>query len=122
MQKSIKFILPAILILAIIWLLVSPPRFWLNLTKRVDLSDPAKAGATLVEKYDCRSCHVIGGEGRSFGPNLEGTTRRNDPETLRLWLIKPSAVKPNTSMPNLKLSDQEATAIMAYLNALDQGQ
>ena len=45
MQKSIKFILPAILILAIIWLLVSPPRFWLNLTKRVDLSDPAKAGA-----------------------------------------------------------------------------
>jgi cytochrome c2 len=122
MKKAIKFIFPAILILAIIWLLVSPPRFWLNLTKRVDMNDPINAGATLVEKYDCRACHVIGGEGRSFGPNLEGVTRRTDPETLRLWLVKPNAVKSNTSMPNLQLSDQEVAAIMAYLADLDQGQ
>lgn len=122
MKRAIQFILPAFIILLIIWLLFFPPRFWLNLTKRVDLSDPVATGAQLVEKYNCRSCHPIAGEGRSFGPDLTGVTRRLEPETLRLWLVKPGSLKANTTMPNLNLSDQEVTAIIAYLSALDQNQ
>lgn len=102
------------------WLVFNPPRFWLNLTKNVEPT--AAVGAQLVEQYDCRSCHQLGGEGALKGPNLTGITRRvNDPAqvTLRLWLQNPKAVKGNTAMPNFHLSDSEVEAMLLYLAKLD---
>ena len=49
-----------------------PPRWWLNATKPVDLSDPETTGAALVAEYDCRRCHLIDSQGKSKGPNLAG--------------------------------------------------
>jgi hypothetical protein len=77
----------------ILWLLVAPPRWWLNLTKPVDLSDPAKAGSIVVEKYGCRNCHRIEERGATFAPGLTGVTGRLDAVSIRLWLRDPRAIK-----------------------------
>ncbi|GAP64095.1 nitric oxide reductase subunit C [Ardenticatena maritima] len=107
-----------VVLILVVWFWVSPPRFWLNMTKRVAPSP--EVGAQLVEKYGCRGCHTIGGQGAILAPNLDQVVRRNKEEdpafvTLRLWLRDPTAVKPNTAMPNFKLSDTEIEAILQYL-------
>lgn len=109
-----------VLVVLIAWMVIAPPRFVRNLTKRVDLSDPVAAGQQVVEKYGCRSCHTIGGEGALIAPDLAGVTQRHDPFVLRLWLRDPREVKARTAMPNFKLSDSEIEAIVAYLEFLDQ--
>lgn len=119
MKKVLIWGIPAIAILVVAWFLLAPPRFWLNLTRPVDMSDPVAAGQALVVKYDCRSCHQIQGEGRPFGPNLDGATRRLDSVSLRMWLRDPKGIKPDTSMPGFHLSDNEVEAIIAYLQAVD---
>lgn len=103
-----------------VWLWLFPPRWWLNYTKPVDLSDPVGAGNSIVVKYTCRQCHLIGGEGKAKGPSLDGVTDRLDTVSLRLWLRDPRSIKWNTPMPNLQLSDPEIEAISSYLKALDQ--
>lgn len=110
----------AALMIVFVWLLVLPPRWWLNYTKPVDLSDPVSAGAAIVEKYDCRQCHLIDKRGTSKGPSLSGVTTRLDSVSLRLWLMNPRAVRWGTTMPNFHLSDGEIDAIAAYLTALDR--
>ncbi|RME77956.1 MAG: cytochrome c [Chloroflexi bacterium] len=116
-----KIAIPALIIaIIVIWFVVSPPRFWLNLTKRVEPT--AAVGEQLVRKYDCRQCHRIGGEGALKAPDLTGVTlRAGDPAlvSLRLWLQNPRAVRSNTAMPNFHLSDTEIDAILLYLTQLD---
>ena len=102
------------------WLWFFPPRWWLNYTKQVDLTDPVGMGTALVEAYECRKCHRIGGAGMlPKGPNLAGVTRRLDAVSLRLWLQDSRAIRWRTPMPNFQLSDSEIEAIVAYLTALD---
>lgn len=102
----------------ILWFTLSPPRFWLNLTKSVDLGDPAAAGEQVVNQYDCRSCHRIAGQGALKGPALDDAAVRLDDVSLRLWLRNPRAIKGSTAMPNFYLSDSEIEAIVAYLEKL----
>lgn len=108
-------ILPVILVL---YLLLAPPRWWLNATKQVDLTDPAATGQQLVSHYDCRRCHRINGEGALKAPSLDDATARLDDVSIRLWLRDPRAIKGNTAMPNFRLSDSEIEAIVAYLKTL----
>jgi nitric oxide reductase subunit C len=109
----------AVLAAVVVWIWLFPPRWWLNTIKPVDLSDPVRAGTTVVAKYECRNCHLIGDAGKSKGPTLTGVTERLDRVSLRLWLRDPRAIKWGTSMPNFDLSDGEIEAIIAYLTALD---
>lgn len=117
-----RFIPLAILIVVIIivWFVLAPPRFWLNMTKSVEPG--VQVGEQLVAQYGCRGCHRIGGEGALKAPDLTGITQRvGDPAlvTLRLWLQNPKKVKPNTAMPNFRLSDSQIEAILLYLTELD---
>jgi len=41
-----------------------------------------------------------------------------NPENLRLWLINPPKEKPGSIMPNLGLSSDEITALVAFLQTL----
>ncbi len=102
------------------WLFLAPPRWWLNLTKSVDLADPVRAGEAVVMRYDCRGCHRVGGMGALKGPDLAGVTGRLDRVSLRLWLLDPRAIDGNTPMPDFRLSDSEIDAIVAYLADLDR--
>ncbi len=115
MRRSIVIAI-VLIILVLAWLWIAPPRFWLNLTKRVEVSP--EVGAQLVVQYNCRRCHRIQGEGALKGPELDGILQRTDPMVVRLWLHNPRAIKGNTPMPNFHLSDTEIEAIMAYLETL----
>ncbi len=120
MKRNRIFFIALAIALVVLWLLVAPPRWWLNLIKPVDLTDPVKAGAQVVEKYACRDCHRIDGRGSLKAPDLAGVTERLDTVSLWLWLGNPKAVKGNTAMPSFHMSDGEIEATIAYLQSLDR--
>lgn len=59
----------ALALLLLLYLLLFPPRWYLNLTKRVEVS--AETGAALAEKYKCRQCHILGEQGALYAPDLD---------------------------------------------------
>jgi cytochrome c oxidase subunit 2 len=92
--------------------------------------DPA-LGAQLIQQKGCIGCHTIPGipgANGTIGPNLGGVASRtriaggavpnNGPNDLKAWIMNPPGLKPGTIMPNLNLTDQEATNIVAYLETL----
>ena len=92
--------------------------------------DPA-LGAQQIQQKGCGACHTIPGipgANGTIGPNLGGVASRtriaggavpnNGPQDLKAWIMNPPALKPGTIMPNLGLTDEEATNIVAYLEAL----
>ncbi len=89
----------------------------------------AQRGRAVIAEYRCGSCHEIPGiqnaHGR-FGPPLDFFARTtyiagvtpNNPENLVQWVQSPTSVKPNTTMPVLGLSEQQARDVAAYLETL----
>lgn len=115
-----NYLVPGVLVLVILvlWLLLNPPHFWLNLTAEVEPT--VLVGAQLVEQNNCRGCHRMGGRGALTAPGLDEVVRRQqeqDPALviLRLWLRDPKSIKPNTAMPAFRLSDSQIEAILLYL-------
>lgn len=91
--------------------------------------DPER-GRQAILRHGCVSCHVIpgiAGPPSSVGPPLDQIARRayiggvlpNQPTELVRWLLDPPQADPRTAMPNMGLSDAEATDIAAYLSTLD---
>ena len=108
--------------LIMLWFLLAPPRFWTNIIKHVDLSDPVATGAQMVEDYDCRGCHIIGAYGGYVGPDLRGVTTRLDEAQLDAWLRDPAAIGGPSAMPDFDLSNSQIKAIIAYLEDQDAEQ
>lgn len=79
--------------------------------------EPAAIGRALFAAKGCVGCHthndVNPGSGIAVGPEL--SSRTYDPDFLRSWLKDPAAVRPGTEMPNLRLSEQEIEALIAFL-------
>jgi cytochrome c1 len=92
---------------------------------------PAAEGAQIIATKPCGGCHTIpgipGATGQ-VGPNLAGVASRtkiaggavtiNSPDDLKKWILNPAALKPGTAMPNVGLTDDEATKIVAFLETL----
>ena len=94
---------------------------------------PAALGRALFQAKGCTTCHRHNGVkvarveayagadldlGTVMGaPDL--THYRPDPAFVRRWLRDPSAVRPETAMPNLRLSDDEIEALLAFLETND---
>jgi cytochrome c oxidase subunit II len=86
-------------------------------------------GKQLVTQGACAGCHMIRGTpmaGRT-GPDLTHFGRRrtlaagildNNAENLRRWLRNPPEMKPGSKMPNLNLTEQQITYMVAYLQSL----
>jgi cytochrome c oxidase subunit II len=79
----------------------------------------AQQGEALFLNKGCVTCHRHDGLQRPFtsfeqGPEL--TSYSATPDFLRQWLADPATVRPNTEMPNLKLSASEIEALIAFLN------
>jgi len=92
-----------------------------------DSSDPAviEEGEFLfVEEYACDGCHgrSPGDDGGIVGPELSNAVARIQPEWLYYWLKNPQAMRPDTPMPNFKMSDSQIKAILAYMLSLDGGE
>ncbi len=87
-------------------------------------------GEDLVNSLGCLGCHRIENEPtdevtslqslrRDHGPNLVGVGAKTSREWIYNWLKEPKRYSPETTMPNLRLSNQEAADIAAYLMTLD---
>jgi cytochrome c2 len=91
----------------------------------------ADRGRETFRLVGCLSCHNLGAypgqdldtadlafeenDKNSHGPNLRGVATKLDRTWLYNWLKDPKAYWPETRMPNLRLSDQEAADITAYI-------
>ncbi len=91
----------------------------------------ATNGEELVSSLGCFGCHRLEAEKieretslqtlrRDHGPNLIGVGSKTTKEWVYSWLKTPEAYFPETKMPNLRLTDQEASDITAYLLTLKQ--
>jgi mono/diheme cytochrome c family protein len=78
----------------------------------------AQTGKQLVESLGCLGCHQIGGVGTVFGPDLSQVGRKVNADWLFAWVKNPQEYLPSTTMPNLRLSDEQAAHITAYLITL----
>ena len=84
-------------------------------------------GELLVSSYGCMGCHQIQLEEDpdyipsmqnirlEQGPNLIGLGSKTNEKWSFNWLKNPYSYHPGTKMPNMRLSDEEASDIVAYL-------
>jgi cytochrome c len=90
--------------------------------------DP-ELGLRLISHYGCHTCHIVPGirdvEGL-VGPPLIHWSRRtyiagrlhNTPDNLIHWIYDPQGVDPQTAMPDVGATPQEARHMAAYLFTL----
>lgn len=89
--------------------------------------DPQR-GKTLLAWYGCESCHEIPASrliGR-VGPPLRGVARRshlagrmpNTPENMMHWIRHPHQVDRLTVMPDMRVTEQDAHDMAAFLYSL----
>jgi cytochrome c1 len=93
-------------------------------------SGEAAVGRQLLTDYGCVGCHVVPGvraEPAYVGPPLDHWGKRsyiagaltNNEENLVRWIVDPQQVEPGTAMPDLDVSERDATNISAYLLSLE---
>ncbi|MGZ3182178.1 MAG: c-type cytochrome [Telluria sp.] len=86
----------------------------------------AQAGQQLVARYGCASCHQVNGIAHAdsqVGPSLKNIREKgyiagslpNNADNLIKWIMHPRQIAPNTAMPELGVSEQDARDIAAYL-------
>lgn len=89
----------------------------------------AAQGKQLIQNYGCGACHIIPGVPRArglVGPPLYYFADRtmiagelpNTPPNLARWIEHPKQVEPNTAMPDLGVTQDQANDIAAYLYTL----
>jgi len=80
--------------------------------------DPEK-GKELASNVGCMGCHAVGDwKGTNFAPDLNGIGSKVDSTWLKDWLKNPKHYWKETRMPSLRLTDEEANDITAYLMTL----
>jgi len=91
-------------------------------------SNLAAKGKQLVESIGCKGCHgfadgefsTVVGEAKDFAPNLRDIAAKTDARWTYHWIKNPRGFSPQSPMPGLRLTDQEALAVTAYLATLGQ--
>jgi cytochrome c oxidase subunit 2 len=104
---------------------------WVRAQQKPGAEDTAAiAGRRVFERNACMNCHAVRGtpaDGR-FGPDLTHLMSRttiaagaaeNTHDNLRLWIQDPSAIKPGSLMPAMKLSDADLDAVVSYMETLN---
>ena len=82
----------------------------------------ATLGKQLYEvKYQCQSCHTIGGSGGYVGPNLNNAGGWLTPAWIEAWLRNPQTLIPDSIEPRRNFTDEEIAALTAYLMTLRAG-
>lgn len=86
-------------------------------TKKNVTVDPAliSQGEKVFAAKGCNSCHAIKGVGANVGPDLGRVASKANPTWMFNWVKNPQSYHPGTVMPNLGLSDQEALAVVSWL-------
>lgn len=99
-------------------------------TKPVPAAEDAAQVATgkrLFDEIGCRGCHAPEpsserpserGRGPTFAPNLSRIAEKASANWLANWLADPRGVWPEARMPNLDLSAEETSALLAFMLSL----
>jgi cytochrome c oxidase subunit II len=105
---------------------------WAAEQQRAAVVDAKLTAAKLAfESLACVNCHVVrstqGVSASKFGPDLTHLMSRqtigagvvtNTPEHLRDWVNDPNDAKPGCLMPSMKLTGEELTQVVTYLQSL----
>jgi mono/diheme cytochrome c family protein len=83
-------------------------------------------GREITEKVGCRGCHAFApdehgpmlGGAKDIAPNLANIAEKTEGRWIYHWLKNPRHFSPVSRMPSLRLSDDEARAVTAYLLTL----
>ncbi len=83
-------------------------------------------GKELTETIGCKGCHgfaegeftTVIGQTKDLVPNLQNIAAKTGPQWIYNWIKNPKGYNPDTRMPSLRLTDQEALAITTYLSTL----
>lgn len=95
--------------------------YLMAVSEPVPLTKPPVAGDVQrgekrVKELGCLGCHsLLGTAPNDFGPELSGLGSKVKEEWLYTWLKNPLHYDPKARMPNLRLTDQEASDITSYL-------
>jgi cytochrome c2 len=131
-QRWLKGLVLALGALALSGLLACQPTPSNSAAPAAALSGAAADGKQLFVTKGCVACHRAPGvpeASGTIGPNLKGVgdpkvtpkiaaTIDNTPDNMKRWVMNPQAMKNGTSMPNLGLTDDEATRLVAFLETL----
>lgn len=88
--------------------------------------NPARGQALLSER-GCYGCHIadptaqrdLTGTYRQFGPNLAGVGAKASRDWIYHWIRDPKRWNPETKMPNLRLTPEDALDIAEHLSGLE---
>jgi mono/diheme cytochrome c family protein len=100
-----------------------------TMADKLPLAGDAARGKELVLSLGCRGCHNVTEDEKDpafidhknrashydHGPNLGNVGSKTNAVWLYHWLKDPKSYAPETRMPNLRLSDQEAADVATYL-------
>ena len=91
-------------------------------------------GKELLEDSGCLGCHILDGRGGSLGPDITyvgnktahdfdfSHFNKGDPRDVPYWLkkhfLEPQSISPDTVMPDMDLSEDDAIALTAYVLSL----
>ena len=93
------------------------------------VTDMHKRGEQLFTTGACANCHTVRGTSAAglLGPDLTHLMSRpmlaagtfdNTPANLAAWIAAPGSMKPGTSMPASRFSQQDMAALVAWLGTL----
>lgn len=71
----------------------------LGRTARTPVRGNAPKGLEIYGRLNCASCHIVNGQGGSFGPSLSDIGRLRGPDYLRQAIVEPAAALPNGTLP-----------------------
>ena len=76
-------------------------------------------GAYIFESVGCLACHSdVADTEKTHGPNLARVGEKVNYEYLVSWLLAPKTHQPRTRMPDLRLDEEDARFLAAYLMSL----
>lgn len=91
-----------------------------RLTNSDRITPDVSAGKDVWHQKNCVNCHTLLGEGAYYGPDLTKITQQRGAAYLRAFLRDPSQFYSERVhrrlMPNPKLTEQEMTQIIAFLD------
>ncbi len=70
----------------------------------------------LVFNRMCTACHALDGQGGTVGPSLDLVGDRFDADYIKKWLRDPLAVKADSRMPKLPLTEEQIQELSAFLS------
>ncbi len=97
-----------------------PPNPTLAAKKEPSKEDTASMKPAVFTQI-CVACHAVQEQGGKVGPALDGVGSKFNSDYLKKWISDPQAVKPDSKMPKLPLTESEITELVLYLSQLKEG-